>query len=133
MRAISEICSAISMLIKLDPLTANKGRLLYARVFVEVSADKPPPNEIHIIIEGKVLCLPIEYEWIPPHCDKCFSFGHISANCVYTRVWIPKTSNSSANHTVPGSDSVGARPVGNNGEASNKPKADIQNEQPASS
>src|SRR5438270_2386704 len=64
-KALSEICSAIGRPIKLDALTTKNERLLYARVFVEISAATPPPSSINIIIEGKELSLPIEYEWIP--------------------------------------------------------------------
>src|SRR3954466_660782 len=66
-QALSEICSAIGRPIKLDGLTAKNERLLYARVFVEIPAATPPPSSIEIIIEGKKICLSIEYEWIPPH------------------------------------------------------------------
>lgn len=93
-QALSEICSAIGKPIQLDALTANHERLLYARAFVEISASKPPPSQVDIIIEGITHKLPIEYEWIPPHCDKCFSFGHVSANCHSIQTWVPKGSVS---------------------------------------
>src|SRR5436189_3336841 len=59
-KAISEICSVIGRPIKLDPLTAKKERLLYARAFVEISAATPPPTSITIYIEGKEIMLSIE-------------------------------------------------------------------------
>src|SRR5436190_21273487 len=96
-QAISELCSAIGKPIQLDALTAKHERLLYARALVEVSASKPPPSEIDIIIEGTEYKLPIEYERIPPHCDKYFSFGHVAASCISTQIWVPKSSNPSQN------------------------------------
>src|SRR5436189_1845083 len=56
-KALSEICSAIGTPIHLDTLTAKHERLLYARAFVEISASKPPPTSIDIIIEGMVYSL----------------------------------------------------------------------------
>src|SRR5436190_11003823 len=80
-QAISEICSAIGKPIQLDSLTAKHERLLYARVLVEISTSNSPPADIDVIIEGTQYKLSIEYEWIPPHCDRCLSFGHTADTC----------------------------------------------------
>src|SRR5436190_21684519 len=90
-KAISEICSAIGKPIQMDSLTAKHERLLYARALVEVSASKPPPSTIDVIIEEAEYKLPIEYEWIPPHCDRCFSFEHITADRNCFLACVPKS------------------------------------------
>src|SRR4051812_44146191 len=35
----------------------------------------------------------------PPHCDKCFSFGHVPANCHSVQAWVPKSSGASSEAT----------------------------------
>src|SRR3954462_6855403 len=57
-QALSEICSAIGKPIHLDTLTAKHERLLFGRIFVEISAAKPPPTSINVLIEGSIYRLP---------------------------------------------------------------------------
>ena len=59
-KAMSEICSAIGKPIQMDALTTKHERLLYARALIEISASKPPPSSVDIVMEGSELKLPIE-------------------------------------------------------------------------
>ena len=34
----------------------------------------------------------VDYEWIPPSCSKCKSFGHMDTQCSTKEVWLPKTT-----------------------------------------
>jgi len=37
----------------------------------------------------------VEYEWIPPLCHKCNSFGHVQSQCPTKEVWLPKEASTS--------------------------------------
>ncbi|GJT14867.1 hypothetical protein Tco_0873573 [Tanacetum coccineum] len=88
-----EIKSApIGRPIMLDTYTSNMclhswGRSTYARALIEISADMELKKSLVIAIPlcNKVghtfATIDIEYEWIPPRCESCKFFDHISTKC----------------------------------------------------
>jgi len=89
--------------IHMDKATANAKRLAYAICFIEVSAAKPLPKKISLQIEGgNIFDIEVEYEWIPPVCTKCTSFGHITCQCPTKATWVPieQTENNAASSNL---------------------------------
>lgn len=65
-----------------DRITANLERFTYARVCVEVAADKELPKTIPIVNEGgEVRYVKVQYEWVPFRCSHCTIFGHKTDMC----------------------------------------------------
>ncbi|GJQ89049.1 hypothetical protein Tco_0000188 [Tanacetum coccineum] len=89
---LSLITTQIGRPIMLDTYTSNMclhswGRSTYARALIEISADMELKKSLVIAIP---LCnkaghtfatIDIEYEWIPPRCESCKNFDHISTKC----------------------------------------------------
>ncbi|XP_020271184.1 uncharacterized protein LOC109846370 [Asparagus officinalis] len=76
-KSISKIASIIGKPITTDMLTANKQRLTYARVLVEVKVSSPLPD--HITIQwpnGKTYNQKVLYEFKPRWCGICKFVGH---------------------------------------------------------
>ncbi|GKB39980.1 zinc knuckle CX2CX4HX4C containing protein [Tanacetum coccineum] len=63
------------------------GRVKYARVLVEVPANKNVPEEIEVVYKDKdrvELCrkkITVKFDWIPLRCSKCCVFGHDLSSC----------------------------------------------------
>ncbi|XP_023758261.1 uncharacterized protein LOC111906722 [Lactuca sativa] len=61
------------------------GRVVYARILIEMSANEAWANDIKIKpITAKVATsttLKVEYSWLPKRCDHCKIFGHDLATC----------------------------------------------------
>ncbi|PWA45058.1 zinc knuckle CX2CX4HX4C [Artemisia annua] len=63
------------------------GRLGYARIFVEISAQKELVDYIDVLYKSKnedkqfVKKVKVEYDWRPPLCTTCKVFGHNSGKC----------------------------------------------------
>jgi len=34
--------------------------------------------------------IPVEFEWVPPICSNCKSFGHNDVQCPTVEKWVPK-------------------------------------------
>jgi hypothetical protein len=88
--SLSKITSAIGVPIASDECTANKLRVSYARILVEVDITKELIKEIAIKDrEGRKLIQYVEYEWKPMFCEKCKIIGH---RCKETmkKLWKPK-------------------------------------------
>lgn len=65
-----------------DKMTAERERLAFARVCIEVKAGATLPEEILLQdVNGSRSMQKIEYEWIPVSCSHCNVFGHIEARC----------------------------------------------------
>ncbi|XP_020256684.1 uncharacterized protein LOC109833427 [Asparagus officinalis] len=97
-KSISKIVSTIGCPIATDRLTANRQRLAYARVLVEVKLPSPLPDQIIIQDpKGKKYSQKVIYELKPKWCDTCKQVGHDTKTCrklVKTQRWIPKQSQN---------------------------------------
>lgn len=63
----------------MDKATTAKTRVAYARICVRIKADEELPSFVTITDEFGVDINPeVHYEWVPPQCLRCKSFGH---NC----------------------------------------------------
>ncbi|KAJ9561159.1 hypothetical protein OSB04_006319 [Centaurea solstitialis] len=76
-QGLGELASGIGLPLALDRATEERcikqaGRVGFARVLVEVSADRSIPDNIKVSAE---------YKWKPPRCDHCKIFGHTFAKC----------------------------------------------------
>ncbi|XP_020243171.1 uncharacterized protein LOC109821392 [Asparagus officinalis] len=81
-KSISKIASAVGRPITIDKLTANKQRLAYARVLVEVSMPSPLPDCITLKgPDGKLFNQKILYELKPRCCNQCKLVGHDTLYC----------------------------------------------------
>ncbi|KAL0914365.1 hypothetical protein M5K25_014709 [Dendrobium thyrsiflorum] len=78
---ISRIASKIGVPLAVDNLTAEKTRLTYARVCVQVTKDCLYPEDINISILGEPFTLKIQYEWKPIPCEHCKSIVHPTDLC----------------------------------------------------
>lgn len=67
--------------IKADEATANRTRVGYAHIFVEIAAKKLLLTGEYELSSGQVYSQRMEYEWIPPTCSKCKCFGHPEKEC----------------------------------------------------
>ncbi|KAI0524143.1 hypothetical protein KFK09_003507 [Dendrobium nobile] len=88
---ISRIASKIGILLAVDALTAQRTRLTFARVCIQVNADATYPEEIPILIEDDVFSLKIQYEWKPTPCEHCKSLVHSSSVCPSKPETVPTT------------------------------------------
>ncbi|XP_058774580.1 uncharacterized protein LOC131648869 [Vicia villosa] len=94
--SISKISSAIGKPITTGECTAQKLRISYARVLVEVDITQKPRDSIVIKDHlGKKIEQRIEYEWKPLYCHSCLKVGHdCSVKKVSVKqapkVWKPK-------------------------------------------
>ncbi|GKC34256.1 zinc knuckle CX2CX4HX4C containing protein [Tanacetum coccineum] len=89
---LSLISTQLGKPIMMDSYTSNMclsswGRSTYARILIEVSAEKELLESLVIAIplsNGKghtFATVEVEYEWHPPRCDKCLIYDHDSENC----------------------------------------------------
>ncbi|PKU76688.1 RNA exonuclease 1 [Dendrobium catenatum] len=97
---ISRIASKVGIPLAVDSLTAQKTRLTYARVCVQVDCSAKYPDEIPISLDGDVFSLKVQYEWRPTPCEFCKSLVHPSSLC---------PSNPSPSTANPGKPSASAR------------------------
>ncbi|XP_041995766.1 uncharacterized protein LOC121745893 [Salvia splendens] len=68
--------------IQVDRATANKTRLSFARICVEIDITKPPPEEIILDICGRETAQQVRWDKIPAYCRECKHVGH-SSNVSY--------------------------------------------------
>ncbi|XP_020683371.1 uncharacterized protein LOC110100275 [Dendrobium catenatum] len=115
---ISKIAKEIDTPLAVDALTANKTRLTYARVCVQVDSSATYPASIPITVEGKLFNLRIQYEWHPMICDLCKSFNHQAPSC---------PSNPNPKPTLPPSGPRGRSTSRRPRPPSNSPKGILQN------
>ncbi|PWA80038.1 hypothetical protein CTI12_AA080440 [Artemisia annua] len=89
---IGKIMSGIGKPMLMDKLTRERclkksGKLDFARVLVEVSASDVLPHFLEIEYPalgdrpGRVGKLELKYQWKPPQCTHCKTFGHSTAAC----------------------------------------------------
>ncbi|GKF10817.1 RNA-directed DNA polymerase, eukaryota, reverse transcriptase zinc-binding domain protein [Tanacetum coccineum] len=89
---ISKIMSGVGKPMLMDKLTRERclkkaGKLDFARVLVEVSASDELPNVLEIEYPaigdrpGRIGKLIVKYQWKPPQCSHCKTFGHSTSAC----------------------------------------------------
>ncbi|XP_020681197.1 rab-like protein 6 [Dendrobium catenatum] len=78
---IFHIASYIGIPLTVDSLTANRTRLTFARVCIQISKDSKLPKEIPIQIEEEDMLLKVVYEWKPSPCEGCGSLIHPFSLC----------------------------------------------------
>ncbi|GJV46602.1 hypothetical protein Tco_1431138 [Tanacetum coccineum] len=116
---LSLIATQIGKPIMLDAFTSSMcveswGRIGFARAIIEVSLDSELKKEVIMAIpneEGNWYIkevIRVEYEWKPPHCVECKSFGHSPTTCPnHVNEVVPKdmddASNLGANGNTKGS------------------------------
>ncbi|CAJ2631940.1 unnamed protein product [Trifolium pratense] len=98
-KSLSKIGSALGTPLVTDECTANKFRISYARILVEVDITQELATEITIKdSEGGRMKQPVEYEWKPTFCDKCQKFGHqCGAKKRPEKNWVPKVTTKEVN------------------------------------
>ncbi|XP_070021895.1 uncharacterized protein [Nicotiana sylvestris] len=66
-----------------DKLTAERDRILYARMLVEMDVSHDLPAKLLIEdANGKYREQALDYEWKPSFCEECFQTGKHDENCV---------------------------------------------------
>ncbi|XP_074314061.1 uncharacterized protein LOC141649266 [Silene latifolia] len=76
------IAGLVGKFVKKDQETHDKVRLSYARVMVELAMDQPLPAKVKFLDEyGKLVFVPVEYEWKPISCTSCNGIGHNATQC----------------------------------------------------
>ncbi|XP_058756719.1 uncharacterized protein LOC131629930 [Vicia villosa] len=90
--SLNKIGSALGVPIVTDECTANRLRISYARILVEMDITKDLPIEITIRDNvGEKMQQAIDYKWRPILCGRCQKFGH---HCdkpkPKVKVWQPK-------------------------------------------
>ncbi|XP_042009085.1 uncharacterized protein LOC121757635 [Salvia splendens] len=70
--------------IQVDRATANKSRLSFARICIEIDITKPPPEEIILDICGQETVRQVRWDKIPSYCQECKHVGHASDVCYAT-------------------------------------------------
>ncbi|KAL0913651.1 hypothetical protein M5K25_017130 [Dendrobium thyrsiflorum] len=96
---ISLIASKVGIPLAVDALTAQKTRLTYARVCVQVNNKSTYPETIPISIEDEIINLKIQYEWRPTPCEFCGSLMHLSSTCPSKPLSDPHEANQLAAST----------------------------------
>ncbi|XP_077246059.1 uncharacterized protein LOC143885903 [Tasmannia lanceolata] len=78
---LSKITSSIEKPLYMDSQIASGTRLGFARVCIEVEADKILPDSIQIHTPQDSYPQSIEYDWKPTVCHSCKDFSHSSDRC----------------------------------------------------
>lgn len=74
------------MCFTMDRLTADRDRVAYARVLVEVDTSKPVKEHVKIgLPNGICLNQMVKYETVPKFCAKCKRIGHLLTDCKVTQ------------------------------------------------
>lgn len=79
--SFSKIASTIGKPLNVDNATAKRLRLDYARMCVEIDAGTELPYDVRIIVNGELVVVAIQYQWVPPICCDCKVFGHPQGSC----------------------------------------------------
>ncbi|XVF68897.1 hypothetical protein PTKIN_Ptkin11bG0037900 [Pterospermum kingtungense] len=79
---LSYISSAIEDPLYMDRITANHKRFAYAKVCVEVEAERANPDQIEVLMpDGKLVVVTMETPWLHAKCSLCKVFGHTERFC----------------------------------------------------
>ena len=96
-KGLSYIASVLGNPLYMDRITANKQRLAFAKICVEIEASLEIPKIIELEMgNGSIVSAHVEVPWYPPKCSRCSIIGHIDKACPYkpvetvAKVWKPK-------------------------------------------
>lgn len=79
---ISYMASIIGKPLYMDNATATGERLEFARCFIEIEASAKLPKSVRLDLgNGDWYESPVQFEWVPPRCSKCKTFGHNDIHC----------------------------------------------------
>lgn len=76
------IASSFGELLSIDPMTAKKSRLVFARICVNFNQMTDMPQSIEIISKLGKWTQVIEYESLPFACFNCKNLGHWAKSCL---------------------------------------------------
>lgn len=95
LKSLNKIGSAIGNPLMTDECTAQKLRVSYARILVEVDITQKLVEEITISDRtgGKIKQI-VEYEWKPEFCEKCQKAGHQCGKKKVVKKWIPRNKQA---------------------------------------
>ncbi|GAV70483.1 DUF4283 domain-containing protein, partial [Cephalotus follicularis] len=81
-QGLSLLASVLGSPLHMDPATEVKHMIRFARVCVEMKADKVFPDVIKVWrMNGDIGEVKIEYSWKPPVCEQCKVFDHSTRAC----------------------------------------------------
>lgn len=79
---LTKIAGMLGSFLKLDGATSNKGRLMYARVLVDIDIAKGLCDEMFFENEfGDLTFQGVEYDWKHVCCDKCSHLENLGEAC----------------------------------------------------
>ncbi|XVF55241.1 hypothetical protein PTKIN_Ptkin06aG0021300 [Pterospermum kingtungense] len=70
----------------MDRITAQRERLAFARVCVEIEVTKEIPKKIEVLLRGRIVEVMVSVPWLPLKCPKCNIFGHTEKDCMKKQV-----------------------------------------------
>ncbi|KAI3473566.1 hypothetical protein Pfo_031529 [Paulownia fortunei] len=79
--ALKAIAELIGKPLRTDEPTANKTRLIVARICIEVDLRQALKNSVYLGIGSQMILQKIIYENIPRYCTDCCHLGHDTASC----------------------------------------------------
>lgn len=64
-------------------MSKNMKRISFARIYVEVSVDKPLVDIMDLDLDyEQTIEIVVEYQWKPKQCLSCKVFGHSQDQCI---------------------------------------------------
>ncbi|GAV60213.1 DUF4283 domain-containing protein, partial [Cephalotus follicularis] len=79
---LSHLASVLGTPLHMDPATEAKQMISFARLCVEMCADRTFPEVIKVKrSSGVVVEVRVEYNWKPPVCERCKVFDHSTRGC----------------------------------------------------
>ncbi|GAV92701.1 LOW QUALITY PROTEIN: Exo_endo_phos domain-containing protein/DUF4283 domain-containing protein, partial [Cephalotus follicularis] len=85
-QGLSRLASVLGTPLHMDPATEGKQLISFARICVEMMADKQFPEVIKTRrSNGTLVEVKVEYSWKPPVCDRCKVFDHSTNGCPLKR------------------------------------------------
>ncbi|XVF72304.1 hypothetical protein PTKIN_Ptkin12aG0110100 [Pterospermum kingtungense] len=81
-RGIGYLASVLGVPLYMDRFTAERKRLEYARVCIELDVNKEIPGFIEAVRRnGSIVTVEVVVPWLPAKCEECQVFGHSAKAC----------------------------------------------------